>query len=265
MRYADAKEVAREVARLYPASKRRYAELQADRIAFQLHLVTSRIGTTGDFCDIGGGISPLSLACARVGMDVIVIDDYRDEFYTTDPETAATIELLRENGVTVRTRNILEDDLSLTSESIDAVGCFSVMEHLHASPKMLFRQLTGDALRAGGWFFLSGPNCVNLRKRLSVPFGYGKWSRMDVWYDTEEFRSHVREPDVEDLRYIADDLALTNVEIKGRNDMAAFHDSLVIRHATRVLDPVLRLRPSLCMEIYILGRVQSEVEHGKGA
>ena len=39
------------------------------------------------------------------------------------------------------------------------------------------------------------PNCVNLRKRLTVPLGRGKWSPMADWYEQPSFRGHVREPD----------------------------------------------------------------------
>ena len=58
---------------------------------------------------------------------------------------------------------------------------------------------------------------MNLRKRITVPLGYGKWSRMEDWYEEDRFRGHVREPDVADLRYIGADLDLKNIEILGRN------------------------------------------------
>jgi hypothetical protein len=73
------------------------------------------------------------------------------------------------------------------------------------------------ALKPGGLFFLGVPNCVNLRKRITVPLGAGKWSAIEEWYEREMFRGHVREPDVGDLRYIARDLGLRDVRIFGRN------------------------------------------------
>jgi hypothetical protein len=47
------------------------------------------------------------------------------------------------------------------------------MEHWHHSPKRLFRQVSDKLLKPGGRFVLAVPNCVNLRKRLSVPLGVG--------------------------------------------------------------------------------------------
>ena len=68
-----------------------------------------------------------------------------------------------------------------------------------------------------GLFVLGVPNRVNLRKRVFVPFGYGKWSSMKDWYESPVFRGHVREPDVDDLRYIARDLHLRDWQVFGRN------------------------------------------------
>jgi hypothetical protein len=93
------------------------------------------------------------------------------------------------------------------------------MEHWHHSPKALFGQLM-RALRPGGLFFLGVPNCVNLRKRLMVPLGRGKWSPMGDWYEQPVFRGHVREPDVDDLWYIARDLALVDAACSGATGLA---------------------------------------------
>jgi hypothetical protein len=70
-------------------------------------------------------------------------------------------------------------------------------------------------LKPGGLFFLGVPNCVFLRKRITVPLG--KWSSMDEWYERETFGGHIREPDVGHLRYIARDLGLGYVRVFGRN------------------------------------------------
>ena len=61
------------------------------------------------------------------------------------------------------------------------------MEHWHNSPKKLFHEVMAK-LKKGGIFILSSPNCHNLRKRISVPLGYGKWSSMEGWYEEEKFR-----------------------------------------------------------------------------
>src|SRR5205085_2745440 len=115
-----------------------------------------------------------------------------------------------------------------------------------------FRELVGT-MNEGGRFVLSAPNCVNLRKRVTALFGRCKWSSMKDWYEPEEFRGHVREPDVSDLRYIAADLGLGHARIIGRNWLGVQSGNAAIRTLSTVLDPLMRLRPSLCSNLYLVG------------
>jgi hypothetical protein len=126
------------------------------------------------------------------------------------------------------------------------------MEHWHHSPKKIFHSIK-LWLKHNGLFVLGVPNCVNLRKRLTIPFGYGKWTSMKEWYEKEEFRGHVREPDVDDLLYIAKDMDLKNVEILGRNLVSCRSDKRMVRFATIIFGYLLQLRPSLCGDIYMIG------------
>jgi hypothetical protein len=105
-----------------------------------------------------------------------------------------------------------------------------------------------------GLFVLGVPNCVNLRKRITVPFGIGKWSHMRDWYEPAVFRGHVREPDVQDLKYIAGDMQLKNYRIIGRNWLGYSSKSRLVRKLTLFTDYLLRMRPSLCSDIYLIGR-----------
>src|SRR5690606_24685391 len=119
--------------------------------------------------------------------------------------------------------------------------------------KELFHQVI-DKLRPGGAFILGAPNCVNLRKRITTPLGWGKWSALADWYEQPVFRGHVREPDVADLRYIAADMGLRDVEIFGRNWIGHLSPNPLVRAATFVLDRPLRLAPSLCADLYMIGQ-----------
>jgi hypothetical protein len=129
---------------------------------------------------------------------------------------------------------------------------FDCLEHLHHSPKKMLTDCV-TALKPGGLLFLGVPNCVNLRKRLTVPLGIGKWSRMEEWYDSGKFRGHVREPDVDDLRYIAKSLGLHNVKIIGMNWLGYESQFPLVRLLVPFADRLLQLRPSLCANIYLLG------------
>ena len=100
---------------------------------------------------------------------------------------------------------------------------------------------------------LGVPNCVNLRKRIMVPCGFGAWSLMKDWYEPPVFRGHVREPSVGDLRYIAQDMNLTNVSILGRNWLGYVSRYKTVRAITPLVDGFLAHFPSLCADIYLLG------------
>jgi len=159
------------------------------------------------------------------------------------------------HGVKVVARDVVAEGVSDLNVRLDVVTCFDSMEHWHRSPKALLHSLV-SMLNPNGRLVLGVPNCVNLRKRLTVPFGRGKWTSMKDWYEPEIFRSHVREPDVEDLLYIADDLKLKNVQIYGRNWLGYQSKNKLMRQFTGLADTLLRLRPSLCSNIYLVGERQ---------
>jgi 2-polyprenyl-3-methyl-5-hydroxy-6-metoxy-1,4-benzoquinol methylase len=238
------------LAKRYPAT---LVQAQLDGIprnAFHVELVRKLVQREDAvIADIGGGICPFSPACAALGMKVTLVDDFADRVNHTDPGSNA-LALHRELGVEVIARDVTKG-LSLPANRFDAITCFDAMEHWHNSPKTLFHGLM-ESLRPGGWFILSVPNCVNLRKRITVPLGYGKWSPVSLWYDDPVFRGHVREPDIDDLRYIAADLGLKDAKVFGRNWLGFNRPGL--RAMMPVIDGILRLRPSLCANIYLAGR-----------
>ncbi len=239
-----------QIARRYPPSERAEQAADVDRILDHVSMVSARIPRGGAVLDLCGGIGMFSLGCAAAGMAVTLVDDFNDA--NNRPVADEALRLHREMGVDVIRADILERPPEIPAGSMDAVTCFDAMEHWHRSAKRVLRQAVGW-LRPGGLFLLQTPNCVNLRKRISVPLGRGKWSGMEHWYEQDVFRGHVREPDVDDLRYIARDLGLRGVEILGRNWLGHGSRRAAIRAATRVVDRLLRRRPSLCSNIYLMG------------
>ncbi len=244
-------EILTSLARQYPAPLIKSQVRDVPRMAFHIDLVAKHSkGGSPAVADIGGGIGLFSLGCAAVGMKATLIDDFRDSVNLSIGQQA--LELHRRQGVTIGSCDVVRDDLLLPSQSLDVITCFDSMEHWHSSPKALFRRLLA-ALKPGGLFVLSVPNCVNLRKRITVPLGIGKWSRMGDWYEAEMFRGHVCEPDVDDLKYIARDLQLINPNILGRNWLGYSNGRQAVRLITPFVDQALRFRPSLCSNIYLLG------------
>jgi SAM-dependent methyltransferase len=240
----------RQLVRLYPESLQQDQLQDVDRIAYHIELVLETAGPRARVCDIGGGTGLFSLGCAALGLRATLVDDFNDP--VNHKHGSSALAPHQQHGVTILSRNVIDDPLEIRPGGFDAITSFDSMEHWHNSPKQLFRTLMGG-LKPGGLFLLGVPNSVNLRKRITVPLGRGKWSQMADWYEPDVFRGHVREPDVDDLLYIARDLHLERVRIMGRNWQARRYSSILMRTALPVADLLLRPFPSLCSDLYLLG------------
>jgi SAM-dependent methyltransferase len=228
------------------------------RIAYNISLVLNAVrrpATEVSICDLGGGIGLFSLGCAALGFRrVVLVDDFMDSVNARVGDTILTIH--QRYKVEVVNRDVANTGIADLGGGFDAVSSFDSVEHWHASPKKVFHDVTAS-LREGGAFVLGVPNCVNLRKRLSVPFGIGKWSTMEEWYESPRFRGHLREPDVDDLFYIARDMRLRDVRIIGRNWHGYHSKYALVRTLIPIFDLPLRIIPSLCADLYLVGRKTS--------
>lgn len=248
----DVKALLRRLVDEYPEGLRAAQHADMDRIAFHLSIIIREKGIECSVCDLGGGVGLFSIGAAALGMEAILVDDFGDQVNREYGEDVLAAH--RRYGVRVLKKDVLRDDLELESGSLDVVTSFDSIEHWHHSPKAALHRLL-VAIRPGGLFFLGAPNCVNLRKRITVPLGAGKWSTMEEWYERERFRGHVREPDVGDLQYIARDLGLKQVRILGRNWLGYASRHGWVRALTPLADRALRPFPSLCSDIYLVGRI----------
>jgi len=240
----------------YPGDMVAGQHSEAERIAFNIALafdsLPKRAAGELSIADLGGGVGMFSLGCAAVGAKrSVLIDDFNDAVnHRVGP---AALDLHRHYGVEVVSRDVVAQGIADIPGSFDIVTSFDSMEHWHHSPKKLFGEMYRK-LNPGGVFVLGVPNCVNLRKRMTALLGSNKWSSMDEWYEQPVFRGHVREPDVADLRYIARSIGLDVVRIYGRNWQGYMSSSPLMRAITRLLDAPMRLRPSLCSDLYLVAR-----------
>lgn len=245
-----------ELAHKYPKDLVAAELRDIPRIAFNISLALEAVKPKAtdelEICDIGGGVGLFSVGCAAVGMKrAVLVDDFDD---SVNHRFGNSVFRLHESlGVQVVTRDAVKQSISDVPGMFDVVTTFDSMEHWHDSPKQLFQDIVAK-LKPGGAFVLGVPNCVNMRKRITVPFGVGKWSGIKEWYDVPCFRGHVREPDVNDLMYIAQDMRLVNTRIIGRNWAGYCSPRPLIRLGALLFDLPLRLRPSLCSDIYLIGR-----------
>ena len=249
-------DILRSVASQYPKDLVAGQVRDIPRIAFHMGLVLdgAQHKPPSDLvlCDLGGGIGLFSVGCAAYGIKrTVLVDDFDDQVnYLTG---SSILDLHRSLGVEVFARDVVKCGICDIAGTFDVITSFDSMEHWHNSPKRLFHEVV-KKLNPGGLFVLGVPNCVNMRKRITVPFGIGKWSRFEEWYDEDKFRGHVREPDVSDLLHIATDMGLTDIKIHGRNWLGNQSENRMIRLGTSFADLFLRLRPSFCSDIYLVGR-----------
>jgi SAM-dependent methyltransferase len=179
-----------------------------------------------------------------------LVDDFRDAVNLAYGD--GILDLHRNRGVEVISRDLIADGFGVEGK-FDVIATFDSMEHWHHSPKRLFHEAVKQ-LKPEGRLIIGVPNCVNLRKRLTMPFGYRKWSAFREWYEADLFRVHVREPDVEDLHSIAADLGLAVEKVFGRNWVGYTSSSHLVRLAVNIIDLPLQYFPSLCGNIYLVAR-----------
>lgn len=223
---------------------------ESKRTSFHCLLCQTLMPNCKTICDIGGGWGEFAALCSAMGMDCTLVEDFGDPGMKNDSDPRWI--LPQAYGFRVLKQNILNEDFNLEAGKYDVVTCFDVIEHLHNSPKKLLH-VALNALKPGGLIIISTPNCVNLLKRLRAVTGRYVWSPMEQWYEKPVFRSHVREPSVSDLLYIAKDLDLRDVKVLGRNWMGYVKQSLGFRLLAGLFDYLLRLRPSLCSNLYLTG------------
>ncbi len=233
----------------YPAALQPAQRADLGRIAFHLSLLD--IPERGRVADIGGGVGLFSPGAQALGLKATLVDDFRDSVNLEHGDTALAVH--RKLGVEVISRDVVADGVEFAPASLDAVTSFDSIEHWHHSPRALLHQLVA-ALKPGGLFILGAPNCVNMRKRLTVPWGRGSWSSFDEWYSQPTFRGHVREPDTRDLRRIAADLKLTHAKVFGRNWQGRMSPNALVRACTAIADLPLRLRAGWCSDLYLVAR-----------
>lgn len=232
----------------YPETYRPILRANRSRLIWQVEMVLKHVPPGGELLDIGAGIVPFMLLCARRGYTCTIVDDLADNTYDND-DTRTVLALFADAGIKVVTGDAFSDSQGeFADKSFNLVTSHDSLEHWHNSPKTLLHQLWGQMM-PNGLLWIGVPNCVNLRKRITVPFGYNKWSTMADWYEEPMFRGHVREPDVDDLRYIARDLGARKVEILGKNWLGYRHPSPMIRRITPFIDRIMQLKPSVCTDL----------------
>lgn len=234
----------------YPQDLRWLIDNNRMRLIWQIEKVCTTVPKGGKVIDMGGGIIPFMVICQKIGYDTYLLDDFDDNAYK-NKSADKILESISSAGVNIISGNMFDDSVSHAyKNSYDMVTTHDSIEHWHNSPKDIFCSLW-EKMNENGVLWIGAPNCVNLRKRITVPFGKGKWSTMSDWYEEKTFRGHVREPDVSDYRYIANDLGAKKVKIEGKNWLGYRNNRKFVRKVIPYADGVMQIFPSICSDIYL--------------
>ncbi len=218
--------------------------------------------------DLGCGTAAFGPVARALGMEVTVADDFAGGGGVDSHALEATHRLIdgwKNNlGMRVIQCDLLSQPLPLDSASVDVVTSINSLEHWHHSPKRLFREIA-RVLRPRGSLLLVTPNAANLRKRLFALIGKNIWDRLEWWYHDGDpvFRGHVREPIIADLKQIMEWNDFEVLGAYGRNFLGRYSTTLgfvpagLLNSLVMLADRGLRLFPTLCSDIHVLGRKRS--------
>ncbi|MGB0454924.1 MAG: class I SAM-dependent methyltransferase, partial [Bacteriovoracaceae bacterium] len=185
------------------------------------HLISSTIKDFlpqgGTILDFGAGSCDKTAVLQNMGYQCSAADDLQDHWHEEKDSKNKILNFADSIGINYI---LLRDQkLELEENQYDMVMSHDVIEHLHDSPKDLLNILV-KSIKPGGYLFLSVPNAVNLRKRISVLKGETNYPPYDqfYWYPGP-WRGHVREYTKNDLSLLSQYLKLDLKLLKGADHM----------------------------------------------
>lgn len=236
------------------------------RLTFYLQMLVDAglMGNGSVLVDLGAGMSLFGPIASQLGLKVALVDDFGGgggvEIADRDVSLRPLSVFRQKFDIDIFEQDLLTDPLPFSDGSVDAVTCFHSLEHWHHSPKHLFREIR-RVLRSGGYLFIATPNAVNLRKRGSVLFGRTNHCALTEWYKSDlEFRGHVREPVVDDLKNLVIWNQFRVVAVHGRNFIGAETTALpwvsraLMKHIVEFSDGILQYFPTLCSDIHVVAQ-----------
>ena len=237
------------------------------RLLFNLRLVadSGMLEPGRHLVDIGAGLCAFGPVARQLGLEVTLVDDFAGGGGVVAGHEAQEQTMLnafeQKLGVRISRQDVLFQPLPLPDASVDIVTCFNSLEHWHHSPKRLFREIV-RVLKPRGVLLIATPNAANIRKRVYAVFGENIFDRLEWWYQDgdPQFRGHVREPIVRDLKQIMHWNGFEVFAVHGRNFIGRYSKSLgflpprLVTALAGLADHLLRPFPTLCSDIFVVGR-----------
>lgn len=167
--------------------------------------------------DLGAGPCEIPSILSMLGYRCTAYDDFQDEWLTRNDGQKKVFDFAKKMNVEVVVAETKK--MPFAKESFDMFMMHDVLEHLHDSP----RDLLNDALESvkpEGFFYITVPSLVNIRKRLSVLLGSTNLPDYQTYYwYPGSWRGPVREYTRGDLERMCDYLNLNIIELNGCHHM----------------------------------------------
>ena len=161
--------------------------------------------------DFGAGATDKTAVLQTLGFRCTACDDLQDAWHLEEDNRQKILKFADSLGIEFQVAS--DGALPFAKESYDMLMLHDVLEHLHDSPRDLINDLLG-LVKPEGLLFVTVPNIVNIRKRLAVISGRTNLPDYSVYYwYPGHWRGHVREYAEDDLRQLAEFLALEIVEL----------------------------------------------------
>ncbi len=169
---------------------------------FTANVMSRFLPKGGRVLDLGcGGMDKTGLL-ALMGYEMHAADDFQDPWHLRDNNLEKLRNFAKEFGIALTVQDIGNYKLDYPENYFDGCMINAVIEHLHESPKDLLNN-AGHWLREGGILFVTMPNSVDLRKRLSVILGKSNYQSVEMFYENiGPWRGHVREYTLAEQEYI---------------------------------------------------------------
>lgn len=155
-------------------------------------------------CDIGSGPMDKTGILQTLGFKCSATDDLQDPWHLRGNNIERIKNYAAEIGIDFFHQPMNDYIIPFEVEAFDIVCAFSVIEHLHNSPRE-FLNTMGRYAKSGGILVIEMPNSVNLRKRISVAFGKTNYNPVgELYFSPNEYRGHVREYTLNETTYIVE-------------------------------------------------------------
>tara|TARA_A100001011_G_scaffold362136_1_gene410839 strand:+ start:848 stop:1636 length:789 start_codon:yes stop_codon:yes gene_type:complete len=169
--------------------------------------------------DFGSGPLDKTSIIKKLGYECYAIDDLADDWHLKDDNKSKIFQFAKKLEIPLYS-SIDELTLSHPGIKFDLILLNDVIEHLHNSPRFIFKELD-KLLSDNGYYLITVPNSTNLKKRVKLLFGKTNYVDYKSYFmhDGNYFRGHVREYSKDCLIQLCKYMNYEIIKIKGCHQM----------------------------------------------